>query len=90
MAKPEEVKIPINTDFDRATAQADEEGSVKNTVLDEVLLRALKDLRKKRQPQSSGRGGEDEQDTKDQDVIVCAYVNDRDRQKKKRSDYSSW
>ena len=47
MAKPEEVKIPINTDFDRATAQADEEGSVKNTVLDEVLLRALKDLRKK-------------------------------------------
>ena len=56
----------------------------------EAVLEYLKDLRKKRQPQSSGRGGEDEQDTKDQDVIVCAYVNDRDRQKKKRSDYSSW
>ena len=35
-------------------------------------------------------GGKDEEDTKNQDVIVCAYVNDRDRQKKERSDYPSW
>ena len=31
-------------------------------------------------------GGKDE----NQDVIVCAYVNDRDRQKKERSDYPNW